>query len=150
MADFYSHRSYGKIQGGVRMQPVSELQATQTDTGILQSAKLESVKPSLLIGEKKTSYKAHASILGFGQFAGTISIDINPKYKMISGVGSGTKYPHLEEAVHFAKVDTGAEIKKIYTGISTYGLGYVPNVPDTINKEVRRWPRNWYGDNIKS
>lgn len=150
MADFYSHRSLGKIQSGVRVQPVSVLEATNVDTGTLQSKKLESIKPSLLIGEKKTGYKAHSSILGFGQFAGTISIDINPKYKMIKVVNPGTKYPHPEEDINFARVDTGAEIKKVYTGISTYGLGYTPNVVDTSNKEVRRWPRNWYGDNIKS
>lgn len=150
MADFYSHGKLGAIQGGVRVRPVSELQATVTERGLLEPPKRDSVKPSLLIGEKETSYNAFSSTLMFGQFADAISIDVNPIYRIIRTEGLATKYPHLEEAVHFAKGDTGDEIKKVYTGVSTYGLGYVPNVIDTSEKEVRRWPRNWYGDNIKS
>lgn len=150
MADIYSHGTLGNVQSGKRIQPVSELQALQIETGSLAIQTKQAVKPSLLIGEKITGYKASSAVLGFGELAGSISIDTKPKYKILGEGAVGSKYPHPEDQVYFAPTDAGDIINKIYTGISTYGIGYTPPTADTSGKEIRRWPRNWYGDNIKS
>ena len=143
------------IVRGVRIQTISEGHdiSIKSSANLIDSNNLKSaaaVKPSLKIGEKKTDYKAYEGVFVSGSLIGGVTLTSDPRYKRLPAVMMGERILSTMDRGHFSVVDTGAIVNKVYTGISTVGIGYVPLIIEDKESNLRRWPRNWFGDNIKN
>lgn len=139
---------------GKRIQTVSEGYETslKSSADLIDGNELKHgvVKPNLKIGERKTNYKAYEGVFVSGSLIGGVTLTSDPRYKRLPAVMMGERILSTMDRGHFAVLDTGDIIDKVYTGISTHGIGYVPIVIEDKETDLRRWPRNWYGDNIKN
>ncbi len=143
------------ILSGTRIQPVSEalkmgVDQTEDLLGTSQFEPTNSVKPHLLIGEKVLNYNVFISKTTVGMLASSVSVSVDPHYSILNSRLLGTR-EGFSGVPLTASLPFVTQIVKSNTGVSTYGIGYTPVVSDTSTKsELRRWPRNWYGDNIKN
>lgn len=150
MANFVSNGVVSRNMPGKRVHQVSELNAPVTQFAKTEAAKMTAIRQQSMMGIKKAPVNVHLASVTIGKFAGNASIEKDPVYRILNGLLPAKKYIHPTDQTYLAPQSAGKLENKKYTGISIVGLGYTP--PDTNNetKEVRRWPRNWYGDNIKS
>lgn len=111
----------------------------------------DSIKPSLIIGEKIVDYKAVMPKTSVGMLASSVSVYVDPHYSILNRHLLGSRVGYDGANVLMASHSLSDQVTKSYIGLSTYGIGYTPVVSDTSTKsELRRWPRNWFGDNIKN
>lgn len=153
MADIYSHGTYSRNIPTQRKQHVTELYALAVEDGQADAKNnivTNSIRHGLLIGIKDAKYDPYLSSVTFGKLATSGPIVQDPKYPMLGRVMAGVKQKHLEENVIFAQEELAGRQDKVLMGISIHGIGYKPPTVEPDKSEIRRWPRNWYGDNIKS
>lgn len=70
-------------------------------------------------------------------------------FELLSEVGLGEKDVRiLETNIYIADVLIGEHARNPLLGMSSVGIGYKMEVPIAIEKPIRRWPRDWHGDNM--
>lgn len=109
------------------------------------------LKPTIFIGERVLDYKTHIVKTNIGMLASSVSVSYDPHYSILNRHMVGTRTGYDGANFFPTEIEFAEQVHKTNTGISTYGIGYTPVISDTATKsELRRWPRNWFGDNIKN
>lgn len=74
---------------------------------------------------------------------------LNRKYKFVQHIMSASRVAPIIGTWQASK-EVAQRPQKVFIGISTFGFGYSPpdvSPPDDC-KPVRKWPRDWHGDNM--
>lgn len=102
--------------------------------------------PTLLIGKRDNTRKVRATSLA----AGNLIRGSYTHVRFVTPIIQSAKIVNPTTDVHIAPLEQGTFQEKIFKGMSTYGIGYTPTITETTQQHVRRWPRDWHGDNIKN
>lgn len=72
------------------------------------------------------------------------------KYSILPRVIKGSRIGRLPTGeTTQASYELAVDEQIVNTGIGSFGIGYNPTIHVVEQKEIRRWPRDWHGDNIK-
>lgn len=105
----------------------------------------------LLAGKRVTKRSAYIAKGQLGKIVSSPVIQESTEFLLLSEKGFGNLVSiDNTKGLFIAEIGAGRIIKQDGLGFSGIGVGYIPENAEAKVKEVRRWPRNWYGDNIKS
>lgn len=106
----------------------------------------QGILPTPLVGIRKAQRKGFLSSLSYGQ-----SVAVNNKaVSFVTKIKEAKKQVNPTTTILLADTPFGVVQPRIHRGLSTYGIGYTPTVVEEEIKTIRRWPRDWHGDNIKN
>lgn len=106
-----------------------------------------------IIGERKTNYIGYTqSSQIFGTLITDSSSSINiKKGSILSNHKILPKTLHPSDKIILTEVDFGELYTYKNMTVSTYGIDYNPTIIDNEDKKaIRRWPRDWHGENMRN
>lgn len=76
----------------------------------------------------------------------------NPaEFVILQEEGLGTLFSgYSSDGIYIVDSSIGEIIRDVDLGVSTVGIGYQPDTIISEQQSVRRWPREWHGDNMKN
>jgi hypothetical protein len=102
------------------------------------------------IGTRKFTIASLKSIPRYGFVISTVGLESNRKYGILPSVLIGKRIRWIKgENTLQGNAKYTTRPSKTFTGISTIGIQYQP--PTSMpapEKKVRRWPRDWHGENM--
>lgn len=156
MATYTTSQTLSPIEGGTRTQSNYLVQSLETETG-------ETVNRSentgtgntgrmttLLMGSRSPQATGYPGISLMGSLISVDDSDPTRTYDMLDEYGVGIRQMTLtEEDLIIEERITGTRIKPIRSGVGSFGIQYQQTIIQTGDKRIRRWPRDWHGDNMK-
>lgn len=153
MATYYNNSSLSPIQTGGRFVTSADPYTTTTELGgQTPSANSPSngiVSDHLLTSMRQSSTGSH---IATGVLARAVSTEhqyANRVHKIFDTYGYGAREQVMKaDELILEQRLYGKRIEPTPTGVSVVGIGYEPVIIDRGDKKIRRWPREWHGDNM--
>ena len=155
MTTYYGSQTLTPIEGGTRAttSPDSyELTSTSGDTVALEdntSTGNTGIMDDLLLGGRTTNYTAYSGMTSTGTQVSADDADSTRNYDLLAGYGIGTRKQATtgDDLLIESRVQ-GERVAVIRSGAGAFGIGYTQQVSAPADKRIRRWPRDWHGDNM--
>lgn len=140
-----------RTQATVSTFPAPSTYASSNNRVTPTAAGFKGRRAVTLVGIRSSSVKGYVPTTVLGNAVPTASLDPNRKYKMITKYmpGKRTEAAKLDKKYHEFHNLRGDRTENTNQGMGTWGVLYQPaSTPTTEKKPIRRWPRDWHGDNM--
>jgi hypothetical protein len=108
------------------------------------------ITTGLILGTRSTVYDAYSGTTYQGAIVDINLVDTARKYQMIQQIGVGKRVPWFtNDSIWDATNVQGIREKPALVGASEFGIGYKQTIVVADNNRIRRWPRDWHGENMK-
>lgn len=104
---------------------------------------------AITVGKRVAPRLSYVAKSQLGRIVSVPAIKSDTEFSILKEEGFGTLATVFNtDKLYLATVSIGKIIKDRNPGISTIGIGYVPGSTAPADKSLRRWPRDWHGDNM--
>lgn len=152
MATFVTNLALTPLYKGTRLSLVKTAESAETVEGVHTPAIPKAVMASPLKGAKKIS-SLSGILAGYqlGQSISSANIDSDRQYRIMESNPYGKRIRHLQpEWMFIGEAERNIQrVAAVNAGESTYGVHNGQTDAPITEKQIRRWPRDWHGDNMK-
>lgn len=155
MTTFYTTQSLQELQSGTRVMPGYKGLPSDVFLGSQVPSKDNLFDPKggrtipLLVGTRTRSIASYGAITYQGVSVDINIVDLDRTYAMIEEVGVGQRTTWFAEGdMTPVPVVKGERVPPILVGASAFGIHYTPIIVAQEEKRIRRWPRDWHGENM--
>lgn len=158
MTTYITRRELSPIQGGTRVIPHYEGYGLKTEVGKTSAMKDNTLlgnkgkmATTLLMGSRSRTINGYEAVGFLGSGISITNSDPNRVYQMIKEVGLGLRNMVMtaDDLIIESRI-AGTRVEKIRSGVGSFGIQYTQTVVQNDDKRIRRWPRDWHGDNMKN
>lgn len=103
-----------------------------------------------LVGKQLRQTLTAASVDSvLGMVVSTGNQDVTRQYKILPGQKKGSRKQRVtDDDMITVNGEVGQRIAKVLTGIGAFGVGYNPTPTTPEAKPIRKYPRDWHGENM--
>jgi hypothetical protein len=156
MATYVTSQTLTPIEGGTRIQPIYESHSLNAQTGdhIAIGDRTEvgntGRMTTLLMGSRSPQISSYEAVGYMGSAISVDSSDPNRTYELLKEYGIGTREMAMTpDHLIIEQRVAGNRINPIRSGVGSFGIQYQQTIIQNGDKRIRRWPRDWHGDNMK-
>lgn len=103
----------------------------------------------IVAGKRVAPRLSYIAKNAFGRIVAVPVIKSDTEFVLLKEEGFGTLITVFNASkLYIAPFAKGKLVKDDDLGISTIGVGYEPGATSPVDKSLRRWPRDWHGDNM--
>lgn len=103
----------------------------------------------LLGREQRQAITANSVDRVLGMVVTTTNQDGTRKYRILPGQTKGLRRQRIkDDDLVTVNGSVGQRINKVLTGIGAFGIGYNPTPTTPECKPIRKYPRDWHGENM--
>lgn len=101
------------------------------------------------VGYRVYNYAVHRPTIYSGTTVPTAALDPNRKYQILFEYKTGQRQQwHAGEDWYLSNISHGVDELRVHTGVSIFGIGFERKIVEKEDKQIRRWPREWHGENM--
>lgn len=104
---------------------------------------------SIVAGKRVAPRLSYIAKTSLGRIVAVPVIKSDTEFVLLKEEGFGTLVTVFNASkLYIAPLGRGSIVKNGDIGMSTIGVGYEPGASSPVDRSLRRWPRDWHGDNM--
>jgi hypothetical protein len=155
MATIYTTRTLEPVQGGVRQPASHDSYLVPTLKGVRVDSQNNSFDPitgyrtPILIGTRSRVVNGYEATTYQGSIVDINTVDAERHYAMLQQQGTGKRNTWFtSDNMMFAPTVKASRVSPALVGVGAFGIHYTQTIIVQDDKRIRRWPRDWHGENM--